>query len=137
MSLNDKKLILPLYILPSDDFLIITPFLLETFLSHFWNLSLDFLHLLCFRKRFPYFLPCLYRVCMRKAAFHFITEAIMPTKFCFLRIERFFQISNFRQTRNHIIYQLIFGFIVMIRLERRRDTDRGFNTAWHCNDTIK
>jgi hypothetical protein len=26
---------------------------------------------------------------------------------------------------------------MMIRLERRRDTNRGFSTAWHCNDTIK
>ena len=112
------KLFLPLYSFPLMTGLIITPFLCKTLLSEFCNFSLDFLQLLFLRNRFLYFLSCLYQVCMRKAAFHFITETIMPTKFWFLRVERFLQISYFGQTLDCIIYQLTLGFIVMMSLVR-------------------
>jgi hypothetical protein len=42
----------------------------------------------------------------------------VPTKFWFLRVERFLQISYFGQTLDCIIYQLTLGFIVMMSLVR-------------------
>jgi hypothetical protein len=120
-GLNDKNNLIALAIIYSSlpmTGLIITPFLCKTLLSEFCNFSLDFLQLLFLRNRFLYFLSCLYQVCMRKAAFHFITEAIVPTKFWFLRVERFLQISYFGQTLDCIIYQLTLGFIVMMSLVR-------------------
>ena len=132
-----QKINFAIYSSPLKTVLIISPRLRKSFLPYFLYLTLDLLRLFRLWKCFPYFLPCLYRVCMRKAAFHFITETIMPTKFCFLRMNRFNLISNFGQLLDNGVKNLAFGFIMMIRLERRRDTNRGFSTAWHCNDTIK
>ena len=116
---NDKKLILPYFLLPS--YLIIPPFLLETLLPQLRYFILDFLlpyfRFRLFFKLFPYFLPCLYRECMRKAAFHLITDAIMSTSSSFPRVVSFLQIANFGQTLDNAIYQLTISLNMMKRLK--------------------